>query len=92
MIGGFQPPNKWMFEICLGDWWHISFVVSYNKSFWRERERERERERPGYLSESVPYTLSFTPVHLLHLHTGNLKEHTYEHNNIDHMLDISGHL
>ena len=57
-----------------------------------ERERERERERPGYLSESVPYTWSFTLLHLLHLHTGNLKEHTYEHNNIDHMLDISGHL
>ena len=53
---------------------------------------ERERERPGYLSESVPYTWSSTPLHLLHLHTGNLKEHTYEHNNIDHMLDVSGHL
>ena len=26
-----------------------------------ERERERERERPGYLSESVPYTWSPLP-------------------------------
>ena len=56
-------------------------------------ERERERERDLYIYErEFPMYWVLYHLHLQHLHTGNLKEHTCACNNIDHMLDISGHL
>ena len=58
---------------------------------WRERERERERDLYIY-EQKCPTYLVLYHLHLQHLHTGNLKEHTCARNNIDHMLDISGHL
>ena len=58
-----------------------------------ERERERERERDLDIYErKCPIYLVLYHLLLLYLHTGNLNEQTCAHENIDHILGISGHL